>query len=104
MIGLRVIPPRTHPDATLARLLCPLFVEVARCDGAVTREEVRVMREYFQNARQWEEGSLEHVRVELKNALAAGPLDLAAATKKARKELIPAERPLFVHTLYDLAL
>ncbi len=96
--------PRTNPDTVLAKLLCPLFVEVARCDGSVTREEVRIIREYFQHERQWGEESLEQVRISLKAALAAGPVDLAAATKKARAKLTPAERPLFVHTLYELAL
>jgi DnaJ like chaperone protein len=96
--------PRTHPDTVLAKLLCPLFVEVARCDGAVTREEVRIIREYFHHERRWGEESLEQVRICLKAALAAGPVDLAAATKKARAKLTPAERPLFVHTLYELAL
>ncbi len=96
--------PRTNPDTVLAKLLCPLFVEVARSDGPVTQPEVRIIREYFQNERGFDQDSLEQVRVALKAALAANPVDLAAATKKARGKLTPADRPLFVNALYELAL
>jgi DnaJ like chaperone protein len=85
-------------------MLCPIFVEVARSDGPVTREEVRVVREYFQNERGFGEESLEQVRLALKKALAGKPIELADATKKVRARLTPAERPLFVNALYELAL
>jgi DnaJ like chaperone protein len=96
--------PRTNPDTVLAKLLCPLFVEVARADGPVTQPEVRIIREYFQNERGYDEDSLEQVRVALKAALAAKPVELGSATKKARGKLTPADRPLFVNALYELAL
>lgn len=96
--------PRTNPDTVLAKLLCPLFVEVARADGPVTQPEVRVIREYFQHERGFDQDALEHVRQALKSALAASTVDLAAATRKARGKLTPAERPLFVNALYELAL
>lgn len=96
--------PRTNPDVVLAKLLCPLFVEVARADGPVVRPEVRVIREYFEHERHFDQDSLESVRQALKAALAAGPVDLASATKKARGKLTPADRPLFVNALYELAL
>jgi DnaJ like chaperone protein len=96
--------PRTNPDSVIAKLLCPIFVEVARADGPVTREEVRVVREYFQNERGFGEESLEQVRLALKKALAGKPIELADVTKKARAKLTPAERPLFVNALYELAL
>jgi len=96
--------PRTNPDTVLAKLLCPLFVEVARSDGPVTQPEVRVIREYFEHERGFDQDSLEQVRIALKAALAANPVELAAATKRARGKLTPAERPLFVNALYELAL
>jgi DnaJ like chaperone protein len=96
--------PRTNPDSVIAKMLCPIFVEVARSDGPVTREEVRVVREYFQNERGFGEESLEQVRLALKKALAGKPIELAEATKKVRAKLTPAERPLFVNALYELAL
>jgi DnaJ like chaperone protein len=94
----------SSPDAVMARLLCPIFVEVARADGPVTREEVRVTREYFRDERRFAEESLEHVRVSLKAALAAKPAELGELTRKARAKLPPAERPLLVNALYELAL
>jgi DnaJ like chaperone protein len=95
---------RTSPDAEMARLLCPIFVEVARVDGPVTREEVRVTREYFRDGRQFAEESLEHVRLSLKDALGAKPAELADLTRKARAKLAPPERPSLVNALYALAL
>lgn len=94
----------SSPDAVMARLLCPIFVEVARADGPVTREEVRITREYFRDERRFAEESLEHVRVALKGALAAKPAELGDLTRKARAKLPPAERPLLVNALYELAL
>jgi DnaJ like chaperone protein len=96
--------PKSSPDAVLARLLCPIFVEVARCDGPVTRDEVRIVREYFRDDRSYDEDALEHVRLALKTALEGRPIELADATKKVRPKLTPAERPLFVNALYELAL
>jgi DnaJ like chaperone protein len=96
--------PRTSPDTVLARLLCPLFIEVARSDGPVTQSEIRVIREYFQNEKHFDEDALEQVRQALKKALAGPSVELAGATKKARAKLLPADRPLFVNALYELAL
>lgn len=96
--------PRTNPDRALAKLLCPLFVEVARSDGPVTQSEVRIIREYFEHERGFDQDALETVRQALKAALAGGPVDLTAQAKKARVKLTPAERPLFVNALYELAL
>ncbi|MBK7858660.1 MAG: TerB family tellurite resistance protein [Archangiaceae bacterium] len=96
--------PRTHPDTVLAKLLCPLFIEVARTDGPVTQGEIRVIREYFVRERHFDADALEQVRQALKKALAGPPVELAAGTKKARARLLPADRPLFVNALYELAL
>lgn len=96
--------PRTNPDTALANLLCPLFIEIARADGPVSQPEIRVIRKYFQDDKGFDQESLDRVRVSLKKALAAGPIDLASATKKARAKLTPADRPLFVNALYELAL
>src|SRR5687768_10974116 len=47
--------PRSNPDAVLARLLCPLFIEVARSDAPVSQTEVRVIRQYFTQERRFGE-------------------------------------------------
>jgi DnaJ like chaperone protein len=96
--------PSTNPDAVLARLLCPLFIEVARSDGPVTQGEIRVIREYFQNEKHFDADGLEEVRGALKKALGSPAADLAGLTRKARAFLLPADRPLFLNALYELAL
>ncbi len=99
-------PPRTRPEiarAQFASHLCELFVEVARADGEVVGEEVRVVKQFFADDLGFGEGELETVRRSLKAAIAR-PADLDRTTARARRELSPAERQLLLHALYELAL
>ena len=99
-------PPR--PSATveqrkLAELICPIFIEVARCDGPVVQSEVRAIREFFENVLGFG-APAESVRVALKAALTARPQDIEALVKAARVELKPAVRLDIVRALYDMGL
>lgn len=86
-----------------ARHLCALFIEVARVDGNVSREEVRVVKEYFQNELKYGSEALDTVRVYLKEFLEKPPtLDESIAA--CRDELPTSDRLLLVDTLYQLAL
>ncbi|WP_342381436.1 molecular chaperone DjiA [Myxococcus stipitatus] len=90
-------------DAHLTRSLCALFVEVARADGEVRREEVREIRRYFEEALKYGPDSLEFVRGRLKDFIAHPPdLDDAAA---ACQEALPAlERRRLLEALFELSL
>lgn len=92
------------PDAHLAQVLAPLFMDLARVDGAVAQVEVRVVREYFEHTLHFRRAHMEHVRTALKSALARKPTDLAATTQAARVVVKPQQRVELVHALYDLAL
>jgi DnaJ like chaperone protein len=92
----------TVDQLQLADVLCPLFIEVARCDGPVVQPEIRVIREYFELTLHFDETGLEAVRAGLKAALAGKPQDVEELTKKARGEVKPAQRMELVRTLYDL--
>lgn len=89
--------------AQFARRLCELFVEVARADGEVVGEEVRVVRQFFEEDLQFAPSELDLVRKSLKAAIAdPEPLDQVVA--RARQELSGAERQLLLNALYELAL
>lgn len=92
------------PDVHLAQLLAPLFMDLARADGAVAQVEVRVVREYFERTLHFSRDNMEHVRTALKSALARKPADLAATTQAARAAVKPPQRVELVHALYDMAL
>lgn len=86
-----------------ARHLCALFIEVARADGDVVRDEVRVVREYFADQLKYGPEALGLVRRYLKEHLARPPsLDDSAAA--CRDELTTSERLLLLDALYTLAL
>jgi DnaJ like chaperone protein len=92
-----------HAQEHFARHLCALFIEVARVDGEVSREEVRVVREYFQNELMYGPEALDTVRLFLKEFLQEPPaLDDSIAA--CREELPTGDRLLLVDTLYQLAL
>lgn len=103
----RATPPAARPrDAehhALAQVLCPVFIEVARCDGPVVQVEVHVAREFFQHTLGFDPQGLELVRLALKQSLAATPQDLSQLVKLARPEVRPARRLDLVRALYDLA-
>ncbi len=86
-----------------ARHLCALFLEVARADGDLVRDEVRVVREYFAHQLRSEPEVLELVRRTLKERHQRTP-SLEAATAACREEMPTAERLLLLDTLYTLAL
>jgi DnaJ like chaperone protein len=86
-----------------ARHVCALLMEVARADGEVVRDEVRVAREYFEHELKYGPEALDLVRRHLKEFLHRPPsLDEAAAT--CREEMPRAERLLLLDVLYQLAL
>ncbi len=86
-----------------ARHVCALLMEVARADGEVVRDEVRVAREYFEHELKYGPEALDLVRRHLKEFLHRPPsLDEAAAT--CRAEMPRAERLLLMDVLYQLAL
>lgn len=88
----------------LARALCPIFIEVARADGEVSQEEVRVVREFFSEKLGFAGDDLEAVRVALKDALKAPSGDLDVLVRDVRSQVKPADRLSTVNALYELAL
>ena len=88
----------------LARALCPIFIEVARADGEVTQDEIRVVREFFSAQLQFSPNELEAVRVALKEAIQAPAADVEELVKNVRAQVKPAERLMTVNALYELAL
>ncbi len=109
--GLRepLPPPATASeiDAELrlrfARHLCAVFVEVARCDGEITREEIREVRLFFEEDLRFSSADLEPIRLELKRAIAQ-PAELRTVSAACRDTLSEAERQLMLHALYGLCL
>lgn len=98
------LPPVTVEHQTLARTLCPLFIEVARADGNVSQPEIRVVREFFQDQLGFDQAGSEAVRAALKAALAEKPTEVEHLVKAARAELKPSLRLDVVRALYELAL
>ena len=86
-----------------ARHLCALFIEVARADGDVVRDEVRVVREYFADQLKYGPEALGLVRRYLKEHLARPP-SLEDSAAACRDELPTSERLLLLDALYTLAL
>ncbi len=86
-----------------ARHLCALFIEVARADGDVVRDEVRVVREYFADQLKYGPEALGLVRRYLKEHLARPP-SLKDSAAACRDELPTSERLLLLDALYTLAL
>lgn len=99
-------PPKkaTLEQETLAELLCPIFIEVARCDGPVVQSEVRTIREFFQQTLAFDDAGSEAVRVALKAALGAPATDVEELVKRARVEVKPSLRLDVVRALYDMGL
>lgn len=86
-----------------ARHLCALFIEVARADGDVVRDEVRVVREYFADKLKYGPEALGLVRRYLKEHIARPP-SLEDSAAACRDELPTSERLLLLDALYGLAL
>jgi DnaJ like chaperone protein len=77
---------------------------LARIDGEVRRDEVRVVREFFELTLGTSKAGLEGVRVALKAALQARPCEIDELVKAVRQHVAPADRLKVVDALYDLAL
>jgi len=97
-------PPEAAVDQALIDALCPVFIELARVDGQVSRVEVRVIREFFEKQCKLTPSALEAVRAALKHALQHPVADLETVLARARAAVEPATRVELVRWLYDLAL
>ena len=95
--------PNVAAQEHFARHLCALFIEVARADGEVVRDEMRVVREYFAEQLHYGPQALELVRRYLKEHLARPP-SLEHAAAACRDELSNPELLLLLDALYGLAL
>ena len=91
-------------DLMLVDALCPLFVEVARADGAAVQMEIRVIREFFEQRLQFSEVAMESVRLALKDAIDASEQDVEFLATRARSAVKPSIRVEVVRSLYDLGL
>ncbi len=96
--------PRLSPNEELARALCPIFIEVARADGEVSQNQIRVVKKFFDETLQFPSDDLEGVRSALKEAITAPAADLEELMKKVRAQVKPGERLMAVTALYELAL
>lgn len=94
----------TAEQLSLVNALCPIFIEVARADGDVVSDEVRIVREFFQQQLGFDEPGLEAVRVALKEALAVPPGDIEALVKANRGGVKPALRVEVLRAMYEVVL
>jgi DnaJ like chaperone protein len=88
----------------LAQALAPIFVEVARCDFEMSRDEVRIVREFFQHDMKYGQVALGSVSMALKDAMGKQTQDLVQLVVEGRKVVKPADRLKVVDALYALAL
>ena len=106
--GPRRRPPSVSAPSpeqrTLIDALCPLFIEVARVDGEVVSDEVKVVREFFEKALGFDAAGLEGVRVALKEAIGAPVRDVEALVKEGRSAVKPALRVEVLRALYAMVL
>ncbi|RMG21675.1 MAG: molecular chaperone DjiA [Deltaproteobacteria bacterium] len=86
-----------------ARHLVQLFAATAQADGSVRREEVAVIREFFEQRLHFTGPRLDEVRRMLKQALRT-EVDLEGAAKAYAAASEPADRLLFLQALYELGL
>ena len=98
------LAPKQSPRAELAAALCPIFIEVARADGEVVQDEVRIVREFFATRLMFSDADLKPVRLALKAALAAPKADLPELVRNVRNHIAPKDRLLSVNALYEMAL
>jgi DnaJ like chaperone protein len=101
----RAVTPRppSPEHAALAEALTPLFVEVARADGDVVSDEVKVVRAFFER-QGFDDAGLEAVRVGLKAAIGNPAADLEALVKAKRGAVKPPLRVEVLRTMYELVL
>ncbi|MFP2929117.1 TerB family tellurite resistance protein [Pyxidicoccus sp. 3LG] len=91
------------PYEELVSDICAVFIEVARADGDVRREEVREVRRYFEKALGYGPESLYTVRSHLKAFLARPPA-LGPALDTCQAQMPSDERCRLLESLYALAL
>ncbi len=84
--------------------MCPLFIELARIDGMVSRLEVRVIREFFEQHSKLDSTAIEAVRVALKAQLRHAPRDLDLVIPPARQQTDASKRQQVARWMYELAL
>ena len=95
---------RDEEREKLAHVLWPIFVEVARADSEVSRDEVRMVREFFEKDLGYNQGALGAVSMELKDAMAKPTQDLVQLVTNGRKDVKPPDRLKVVDALYAMAL
>lgn len=100
----RALVPIERAEQSLIDALCPLFVELARVDGPVSRVEVRVTREFFEMHCKFGPSAMNAVRVSLKRALQHPVEELEAVVRAARRAVQPQARVEVMRWLYQLAL
>lgn len=86
-----------------ARSLLGLFIAVARVEGGVRREEVRIIKGFFRRQLGLTGEELDAMRELLKRSLLDEPVDVVAASRKYKEESTAEERLLFIQALYDMA-
>ncbi len=96
--------PSVPVPHALIDAMCPLFVELARVDGVISRLEVRVIREFFEQHSKLDSTAIEAVRVALKAQLRHAARDLEVVMPAARQQTDPSKRQEVVRWMYELAL
>lgn len=99
----RVPPPGATPPLEVLEDLVTLAVAVARADGRLEGQEVRVIREFFETRLGFRGASLTWLRNALKNE-SEHPGDFATAADRLGRRLGPPERLLILHVLTQVAL
>ncbi|NBD10982.1 DnaJ domain-containing protein [Corallococcus sp. c25j21] len=92
-------------DEPLDRDVVALFVDVARADGDMRREEVREVRRYFEEVLHADAHTVQAVRRHLKDFLSRpASLDAPAALASCLDTLPSGERLRLLDALYEMAL
>jgi DnaJ like chaperone protein len=100
------VPVVQDPDEDpLDRAIAALFVDVARADGDMRREEVREVRRYFEEVLHADTHTVQAVRRHLKDFLTRpSTLDVPAALAACLDALPSKERLRLLDALYEMAL
>lgn len=96
----RAVQPKPAPG--LAETLSPVLIELARIDGPVSREEVRAIKQYFEETLAFDDTALEAGRLALKRTLTE-PIR-AITDRISAEKLTLVDQPGLLRALYALAL